>query len=978
MTKLLIVDDNEQNIYMLQVLLEGHGYEVVSAGDGAEAMEKARRDPPDMIVSDILMPVMDGFTLCCQWKQDKTLQSIPLVFYTATYTDLKDEEFALSLGAERFIVKPVEPDVFVEMLREVIEEHRAGAMAAPRQPVEEEPAIMRQYSQRLVKKLEDKMLQLEQANQRLTALYQTSAGLSSVKPLDELVSQVLRSVVEAMGYANASYFAYDEEQVEFRLLDAVGFSRDVLAALQRELVFSLGEERGLVGLVGQTREALIVADTTRDPRWITLNETIRSALFVPVMHEGLLLGVANFLSTEAGAFDDEDARNVVTLANNLGIAIENARLFEEIQKLKEFNEGIVQNMIEGIIVEDAEGHITFVNPSAAGLLGYSPVEMIGKHWTTITPSDQRAFVQAADEQRALGESSHYELQIMRKDGTQFPVLVSGSPRFEQGRFTGTLAVFTDITELRQRERHLALLNDITRTAVGMLDFQDMLQTLADRMGELLDADGCYITLWDEARQTTLPAAASGPLRETYPSLCPEPGEVTMTTSVLRAGKPLAAEDVFDTPYISPRIAAQFPTRSMLGLPLIVGDQKLGAILIAFDQPHLFTPDEIARGKQAARQIALAVAKAQLLDETQRQLIFLEALHTIDRAISASVDINLTIGVFLDQVLVQLDVDAADVLLFDPFLQTLECIGRKGFRTSALQHTHLRLGRGLAGQVGLQREIKCIPDLQEESEVFLASPDLSEEEFRAYYGIPLVAKGVLKGVLEIFHRAPLSSDNEWLTFLNALAGQAAIAIDNAVMFTDLQRANLELGMAYDSTLVGWAKALELKDMETEGHSRRVVDLTMQLASQTGVSRKELVHIRRGALLHDIGKMGVPDSILNKPGPLNDEEWDIIHQHPVYAYEMLKGIDYLRPALDIPYAHHERWDGTGYPRGLKGEQIPLAARIFAVVDVWDALNSDRPYRDAWPEEKVIEYLREQSGIHFDPQVVKAFMELIPKVG
>jgi len=168
-TKLLIVDDDEQNLYMLQVLLEGHGYEVVSAANGAEALEKARRDPPDMIVSNVLMPVMDGFTLCREWKEDEQLKHIPFVFYTATYTDLKDEEFALSLGAERFIVKPVEPDVFVAMLREVLENHEAGRLVAPREPVEEEAVHFREYNEALIRKLETKMLQLEEANRVLEA-----------------------------------------------------------------------------------------------------------------------------------------------------------------------------------------------------------------------------------------------------------------------------------------------------------------------------------------------------------------------------------------------------------------------------------------------------------------------------------------------------------------------------------------------------------------------------------------------------------------------------------------------------------------------------------------------------------------------------------------------------------------------------------------------------------------------------------------
>jgi PAS domain S-box-containing protein len=189
--------------------------------------------------------------------------------------------------------------------------------------------------------------------------------------------------------------------------------------------------------------------------------------------------------------------------------------------------------------------------------------------------------------------------------------------------------------------------------------------------------------------------------------------------------------------------------------------------------------------------------------------------------------------------------------------------------------------------------------------------------------------------------------------------------------DRQQLNAELTLAYDTTLEGWSRALDLRDKETEGHSQRVTEMTVDLARAMGMSESELVHVRQGALLHDIGKMGIPDSILLKPALLTEEETAIMRRHPVYAYELLSPIAYLRPALDIPYYHHEKWDGTDYPRGLHGEQIPLAARIFAVVDVWDALRSDRPYRLAWAEERVREHIRSLAGTHFDPKVVELFL-------
>ena len=190
---------------------------------------------------------------------------------------------------------------------------------------------------------------------------------------------------------------------------------------------------------------------------------------------------------------------------------------------------------------------------------------------------------------------------------------------------------------------------------------------------------------------------------------------------------------------------------------------------------------------------------------------------------------------------------------------------------------------------------------------------------------------------------------------------------------IEEAHHNLLDAYDRTIEGWSRAMDLRDRETEGHTQRVTQLTVQLAGMFGLSAEQLTHIRRGALLHDMGKLGIPDSILLKTSGLDDGEWELMRQHPQMAYDMLAPIEYLRPALDIPYCHHEKWDGTGYPRGLKGEQIPLAARIFAVVDVWDALTSDRPYRPAWSPEKALAYIQEQSGKHFDPKVVAEFTEI-----
>jgi response regulator RpfG family c-di-GMP phosphodiesterase len=361
------------------------------------------------------------------------------------------------------------------------------------------------------------------------------------------------------------------------------------------------------------------------------------------------------------------------------------------------------------------------------------------------------------------------------------------------------------------------------------------------------------------------------------------------------------------------------------------------------------------------------------EQIQSQLQRLAALRTIDMAITASLDLRVTLDVLLDQVTSQLQVDAAGVLLLNPHTQLLEFAAGRGFRVNGSASSSHLLSEDYTGQAILERRTISITDLGEMRD-FRRVHAFREEDFKTYFVVPLVAKGQVKGVLEVFTRTHLLPNPEWYDFLETLAGQTAIAIDNASLFENLQRSNIELAMAYDATIEGWSRALDMRDRETEGHTERVTEMTLRLAEAMGIKKESMVHIRRGALLHDIGKMGISDSILLKRGPLDEEKWKIMHMHPVYAYDLLSPIAYLKPALDIPYCHHEKWDGSGYPRGLKEEQIPLAARIFAVVDVYDALRSDRPYRGAWPEDKVRQYIREQSGKHFDPQIVELFMTFL----
>lgn len=225
------------------------------------------------------------------------------------------------------------------------------------------------------------------------------------------------------------------------------------------------------------------------------------------------------------------------------------------------------------------------------------------------------------------------------------------------------------------------------------------------------------------------------------------------------------------------------------------------------------------------------------------------------------------------------------------------------------------------------------------------------------------------------------DSRALTGIQSYKGWFYVGITGLLLYGLVRRAFRRLHMAaatletsYEATLQGWVQALDMRDQETEHHTQRVTELTLRLAERMGIPQGDMEHVRRGALLHDIGKIGIPDAILHKPGPLDADEWEVMRRHPIYAHDFLSSIEYLRPAIDIPWAHHEQWDGTGYPRGLRAEKIPLAARIFAVVDVWDALTSDRPYRAAWEPKKAVEHICAGSGTHFDPNVVRTFLDML----
>ena len=652
---------------------------------------------------------------------------------------------------------------------------------------------------------------------------------------------------------------------------------------------------------------------------------------------------------------------------------------------------LVETLPDGVVVH-SQGCVVFANPASATIIGAArPDDLIGKPVIEFVHPDSRELVLKRI-QLSLSEGSPASLaeeKFVRLDGTLIDVEVSAFPFHYAGK-QAMLTVFNDNTERKQKEEEilsrtgeLTTLYTLSRLLADAEELENVIMLVVRHVVESVHTTFACIAL---LVNDNLVMRGIFPVRNLEYGIAV--GDRQPIAALPNCKRVLEQNEPVILHAGSPEVSSVERATLLLDfaqsvclVPLRVGDPSqglnppLGLLILGEERGEeraQFTLDKVNLARSIGDQAASAIRRILESVQARHRLQQIASLREIDSAIAKSFDLRISLHMILKHVSEQLKVDAADVLVLNTSLQTLEFSAGIGFRSREIEQTALRSGEGQAGLAFRERRMVQIPDVAASGTVFAQPELLKAEQVAAYFAVPLIIKGQVNGVLEIYQRTPLEPDEEWLDFLNPLAGQAALAIDNDHMFYGLQRSNLELGLAYDATIEGWSHALDLRDNETEGHTQRVTEMTVKLARSFGIIKDELRQVRWGALLHDIGKMGVPDGILLKPGPLTDEEWVVMKKHPTFAYEMLSPIQYLKAALDIPYCHHEKWDGTGYPRGLKGEQIPLVARIFAVVDVWDALTSDRSYRKAWTKEKALEYIRTSSGTHFDPQVVEKFFQ------
>ncbi|MDH5605691.1 MAG: HD domain-containing protein [Anaerolineae bacterium] len=617
-----------------------------------------------------------------------------------------------------------------------------------------------------------------------------------------------------------------------------------------------------------------------------------------------------------------------------------------------------------------DGKLTLVNPKFYEFLGKPKGELVDFDFFDIIIEEQRKDIKKKISSLTPNNPKiAITHPITNGNGTLIWQSWTHRAIFENGGVNPVeiQSIGRDVTLQKKQEREREILFGIAASLRGSTNKFEITRTFINQLNDLMDTKAVAVILKKPEDNSLVVENSVGEWRNARGLNLEESGrffEPMLKSGSYYLNNNIESEEDFPLRRLNKN------TTSILSLRLTAQEEAIGLIVVGFSRS--ISEQDVVLLTPIADMAANTIYSAFLYEQTQLRLHRLKALHTIDQAITSNKESRAILKLLLEQITIQQEVDAADILLVSNKTQLLEFTAQYGFNTNALQHTKLKLGQGYAGKAASERKVLFVPSLKNSPGEFIRAKQLAKEGFESYYAVPLISNDVVIGVLEVFHRTPLEPEAEWESFLLALATQTAIALDRSVMIDELQNSNNELIQAYEFTLEGWARALELRNKETEGHTRRVTEITVRLAEAMHVDEAELVNIRRGALLHDIGKIAVPDSILNKPDSLSDEEEQIMRRHPLMAYEMLSHIEFLKPALDIPYCHHEKWDGTGYPRGLKGEDIPLSARIFAIIDVWDALRTNRPYREAWPEDNITRYIREQSGKHFDPAIVDAFFE------
>ncbi len=864
-----------------------------------------------------------------------------------------------------------------------------------------------------------RLLGSEQKQRReAETLREATAALTTTIELPELYKIILDALSKLVSYTSASIELIDRADAEIvaarGLPEKLGFVGRKYAARP--------DEWGL-----DFRKPIILDDALLEERFekVEGTEYIRGWMGVPMIAQDRLIGYLNLDSDVVGFYTPDHAALVQIFANQAAIAIENARVFQEekrrtkiIQALADIaNEFATTQEIGHVLEKVSQRTLDLLKASHVAIYlvqsDNKTIKVASAHGTYSEQLRSHSFnigegitgsIIASGKSEIVNDTRHDPRTISvpgtpTQDGEvetmmSSPLILRGKPvgainawrlradgLFNESElnFLISIAHQTSISieasrlllETSQRAQEAAAIAEVGRDISATLQVDIVLERIASYALDLLSAETSAVFLHEPGDSKLHAVAAKGLDAQELKNDPLTLGQGIGGHIALNKVGEIVNYAASDPRAVTVIGTAVNPVEHFMGVPILTNEQLTGLLVVwRTGAEHEFRSTELVFLSSLAQQAAVAIENARLFELEKQRRQEAENLQVAATAVTSSLDVEEVLETILIALRQVTPYDSASMFLIEG--DQVRIRAAKG-----LVQPELALGQLFPAANGLLRAIQrsgkpiVVDDAQLDPrfESWAAG-----DHIHGWLGVPLIARGQIIGYITLDSNAPQAFNEHDAELAQAFAHQAAAAIDNAGLFTSLEQTNEELSKAYDTTLEGWGYALELRDKETQGHTRRVAELTLKLASQIGLREPELTYMRRGVLVHDIGKMGVPDRILHKKTPLTKKEWEQLRRHPQYAFDLLYPIAYLRPVLEVPYCHHERWDGTGYPRGLVAEEIPFLARIFSVVDVWDALLSDRSYRKAWPRQKVMKYIREQSGVQFDPRIADEFLRMM----
>jgi PAS domain S-box-containing protein len=980
--RILIADDNPTNLYLLETLLTGEGFEVTSAVNGKEALEKAVVDPPDLIITDVLMPVMDGFALCKQWKSDDKLKNIPFVIYTATYSGADNEDFALGLGADRFILKPQEPEVLLGLLEEMLKDNY-HARQVDEKPLEEEIGFFKQYNEILFRKLEKKMSDLETAN------------------------ETLKTITERyrLSFQNVSDVIYMTD-ADLKILDMSPSVERIMGYKPEEFIGRYVTDLAPVFKPGDLEQAI------KDIDLVLKGQSISSRMYEFIARDGSVrVGEVN----ASPIMQDDSVVGMIAVARD----VTDRKQAED--KLKE-SERLYRELYDFLPIPayemDFDANLTFVNRAIYEVFRATEEDFKKgfKAWQLLSEGDvekSRGNIERLLRGEQVGGT---EYTLTRLDGSVFPAIVVSSLICRDGKPVGLRGVITDITARKRAE------DELRRS-------EEKYRLLFDNASEaILVVQGGVIKF---ANRATF--AISG-----YPEgrLISKPFSAFI--------HPADHERVYE--YYRKRIAGEeVPANYTFRVETRDGSVKWVAIHAALidwegKAATLNFLSDITEKKRAEEALeAERTLLRNLIDNVpdriyakDRESRFIVCNEAMIRRMGLT-SMNEIVGksdfeLLPREMAERFRADELKVIQSGvPIVnreEPLEIEDGRITRWNLATKAPLLDGSGnRVGIVGVGREIT---DLKLAEEALRRS----EARFRSYFELPLIGIAITspeKGWLEGNERLSSILGYSWeelkkltwseLTYPGDLAADEAqfnrvlageidgymlekrfIRKGGAVIWTSVAAGCVRkengavdyfvalvediterkesvnrLRKSLGATVQAMAVTVETRDPYTAGHQRRVSDLARAIATEMGLSTDQIEGIRMAAVIHDIGKLSVPSELLSMPRKLTDVEFSLIKIHAQSGYDILKDIEFPWPIARMVLEHHERMDGSGYPQGLTGEGILLESRIISVADVVEAMASHRPYRPTVGLAPALDEISGNRGTRYDPDAVDACLRL-----